>query len=127
MSSILEIEGIGRLEYLERILTVRLTEGLEITKDILETISREGVDLALGQTFCVLADLRNNISSTPEARKFGAENQYMKHHLAYAMLADSMPVVLLSNFFIRFNRPRITTRLFKKEEEAILWLKKFVV
>jgi hypothetical protein len=127
MSSILEIEGIGRLEYQDRILIVRLMEGLEITKPILETISREGINLAQGQLFCVLADLRNNISSTPEARKFGAENQYMKHHLAYAMLADSMPVVLLSNFFIRFNRPRITTRLFKKEEEAILWLKKFVV
>ncbi len=125
MTSRLELHGIGRLEFQDGILIVRLLDGLEITKDILETISREGVDLAKGQTFCVLADLRNNISSTPEARTFGAENHYMKHHLAYAMLADSTPVILLSNFFIRFNRPRITTRLFKKEEEALLWLKKF--
>jgi len=126
MNAELELKGIGRLEFQERILVVRLLEGLEITELILETINREGVQLAGGKSFCVLADLRLNISSTPEARRFGASNSYMQNHLAYAMLADSMPVVLLSNFFIRVNKPKIPTRLFKKEEEAIKWLRQYL-
>ena len=127
MSSVIEIDGIGKFEYQTRVLIVRLIEGLEITTPILETISQQGLKMAGKETFCVLADLRLNISSTPEARKFGANNPYMKHHLAYAMLADSTPVILLSNFFIRVNSPKIPTRLFKNEDEAIVWLRQYLV
>lgn len=126
METLLQISGIGSLDYQNRILTVRLIDGLEITAPILEKINATGVKLANGQNFCVLADLRLNISSTPEARKYGAKNDHMKNHLAYAMLADSMPVVILANFFIKVNRPKVPTRLFKKEEDALQWLKEFL-
>ncbi len=126
MTAEFEIKGVGRLEFKDGILIVRLQEGLEITAPILENINREGIKLANQTKFCVLADVRLNISSTPEARRFGADNIYMKHHLAYAMLADSTPVILLSNFFIRVNQPKIPTKLFKKEADALAWLEQFL-
>lgn len=117
----------GQLEYENRILSVRISEGLELTEQILETIFLEGDKLAEGSRFCVLADVRNNVSSSSEARKYGAKNEHTRNHIAYAMLADTTAVILLSNFFIKVNRPAIPTRLFKKEDEALTWLKGFLL
>lgn len=116
----------GQLEFEHGILSVRLTEGLEITEQILKTIFVEAENLAGDSKFCILADVRPNISSTAEARKFGAQNPFSKKHLAYAMLADTMAVIILSNFFIRVNKPKIPTRLFKTEEDAVKWLRTFL-
>lgn len=116
----------GDLKYEDRILTVTLLEGLEITEQILEKIFSEGTRLSQGTPFCILADVRANVSSTAGARKYGAKNPFSKNHIAYAMLADTTAVVILSNFFIKVNRPPVQTRLFKKEKEAISWLKGFL-
>lgn len=116
----------GQLEFENGILYVRISEGLELTEQIAEKILVEGEKLASDSKFCVLVDVRKNVSSTSEARKYSAKNPYIKNHLAYAMLADTMPVIILSNFFIKVNRPLIPTRLFKNEEEAVKWLQTFL-
>lgn len=116
----------GILQFKEGILYVRLIEDLEITADILEHIHAKGIILSGGKPYCILADVSLNNSSTPEARAYGSFNSFMKNHLAYAMVGNSTSVNLLANFFIKFNKPRVTTRLFKREEEAVLWLKGFL-
>jgi len=126
MKKTLSFPEFGQLEFENGILTVRLTEGLEITEQILKTIFIEEEKFVGDSKYCIIADLRHNISSTSEARKFGAKNSFSKNHLAYALLADTMAVIILANFFIRVNKPNIPTRLFKKEEDAIQWLQSFL-
>jgi len=43
-----------------------------------------------------------------------------------AILAgDSLASSIIGNFYIKFNNPSIPTKLFKTEDEALDWLKKY--
>ena len=126
MASPIHFPEFGDLKFEDRILTVTLREDLEITEQILEKIFSTGNRLSQGAPYCILADVRSNVSSTPNARKYGAKNPFSKNHIAYAMLADTTAVIILSKFFIKVNKPPVHTRLFKKEKEAIDWLKGFL-
>lgn len=126
MESRLELPDIGILEYHNRILTVRVKEGLEISESVLHRIFTEAAQLAGEDSYAFLADMRKLVSSSPSARHYGANNPFQKQHLAYALLAENLAEVLLSNFFIRVNRPAVPSRLFRDEQSAINWLQKFM-
>lgn len=116
----------GTLSMRDDILFVRLKEDLEITSEILEHIHQKGVELSGGKPYCILADISLTNGSTQEARAFGSDNPYIKYHLAYAMLGNRTGANIMANFFIKFNKPKVNTRLFKNEEEAVEWLKSFL-
>jgi hypothetical protein len=59
-----------------------------------------------------------------EAREFSASSEVGKKVLARAIVTKSLSSRLISNFFIRINRPSTPTRLFENEEDAIVWLNK---
>ncbi|MBL4593591.1 MAG: hypothetical protein JKX68_07230, partial [Flavobacteriales bacterium] len=43
--------------------------------------------------------------------------------IAMAILAGtSLPATIIGNFFIKFNKPAVPTKLFKSEEKALAWL-----
>lgn len=126
MDARLELPEIGILEYRRRILTVRVKEGLEISEKTLHTIFTEAAKLAGNESYAFLADMRKQVSSSPSARRYGAKNPFQKNHLAYALLAENLAEVMLSNFFIKVNRPAVPSRLFRDEESAINWLEKFL-
>jgi len=112
----------AELEYANRILKVRIKEGIELTVEILQAVLETGAELAQGQKFAILSDLRADVSSTAEARAYGAKNKFMSQHIAYALIANSTAGILLTNFFIRVNKPTVTSRLFKNEEDAFAWI-----
>ena len=122
MKQVITYPEFGQLEFENRILTVRLNDGLEITEHILETIYKEAELLAQGDSFCILADARKNVSVTISARRYAIKNEFLKNHLAYATISTAMSVVILVNFFLNINRPSVPSKLFKTEEEALEWL-----
>ncbi|WP_317899204.1 DUF7793 family protein [Aurantibacillus circumpalustris] len=126
MKQALHFKEFGQLEYENRILTVRITEGTEITEKTLELIFSEASKLAGNLTFCILADVRNLATAGSAARKYSANNSYSKQHLAYATLTDKISVILLANFFIKVNRPSVPSKLFKEEKGAMHWLQGFL-
>ncbi len=62
-----------------------------------------------------------------EARKFSGSEDVMRHCSAIAFLSKAAGEKLLANFFIKFMKPSKPTKFFNTEEEAINWLKGFVV
>lgn len=122
----IELSEVGLLEYQNRILTVRVNEGVEITEQLLEKIFRQAEQLAGGEKYVFLADMRKQVSSSVAGRKYGAKNPYQQQHLAYALLAENLAEVMLSNFFIRVNRPAVPSRWFRDEQSAWNWLNKFL-
>ena len=61
-----------------------------------------------------------------EARKYGAKKEVVDLSIALTILAGtSLPATIIGNFFIKFNRPSIPTKMFKKEENALKWLNSF--
>ncbi len=62
-----------------------------------------------------------------EARKFSASEEVMKYCSAIAFLSRTIGEKLMANFFIKIMNPGKPTKFFTKEEEAIAWLKNYIV
>lgn len=68
-------------------------------------------------------DFGGNLSSSPEARKIYADAPYINQwRIADAFLVRSLAVRIVANFFIKVTKPKVTTKLFTDESEAVKWL-----
>jgi hypothetical protein len=65
--------------------------------------------------------------ATKEAREYVAKAEMSRTILsAEAFVVQSASQRIIANFYLRINKPRIPTAFFKKEEDAVKWLKKFL-
>lgn len=70
-----------------------------------------------------LIDFGSSVGSTTEGRRVYAEEIYLtKYRIADAFLVNSLSMRLIANFFIKVTKPKIATRLFTSEIEAVKWL-----
>jgi hypothetical protein len=60
-----------------------------------------------------------------EARKKAASDEMIQHNIALALIAKSLPLRIISNFYINVDKPNVPTKMFNSEKEAIAWLKGF--
>lgn len=111
------------LEYKDDIFFVDYNEGTEITKEILRNMLQNMLDLSKGIPFAVYSDITKNISSTAEARIYGAKNEFTNYIIASAVVTNNLAVKIMVNFFISFNKPEKPVRLFKNKMDAVHWLK----
>lgn len=73
----------------------------------------------------VLADIRKVWQVSKEARKKASNIEFKQLSIATAILTDSLPSKLLANFYIKFNRPSVPTKMFTSKKLAIQWLTNF--
>jgi hypothetical protein len=76
-----------------------------------------------GAPLPLLMDIREGRSITREARAYLAGEEAQAVVQAGALLVSSGVSSVIGNFFIRLARPRVPTRLFTDEGEAIAWLR----
>ncbi len=70
-----------------------------------------------------VVDFGGNLSSSSEARDIYAQSEYiLKYRVADAFLVRSLPVRLIANFFIKVTKPKVNTKLFTDETQAVNWL-----
>jgi hypothetical protein len=81
--------------------------------------------VAKGKRHLVLLDVRGFVIGTKDARTFCASQTPVPYRIAVATLVNSLAVQLRCNAFIKFNKPKIPTRIFSEEQEAINWLREF--
>lgn len=76
-----------------------------------------------GSALCAnLVDIRDMLFVDSKARAYGAE-QYRPHVAGQAILVESRISSSFANLFLKFSQPKLPTRLFTNENEAITWLK----
>ncbi|MGB0882175.1 MAG: hypothetical protein ACPGSO_04430 [Vicingaceae bacterium] len=84
------------------------------------------IKLQGGEKVLAFVDVRKVWSYSEEARALVGGNEFKDITLAMAVVVGySLPVKIIANFFMRFNKPNYPTKLFKKEENAIKWLKNY--
>lgn len=91
----------------------------------LETVKEMTVvgDQWNGTELCAnLIDIRDVFFIDSKARSYGAE-QYRSHVAGQALLIESKISSYFANIFLKFSNPKVPTKLFTKEDEAINWLK----
>lgn len=93
-----------------------------IDLDTLEKMTEVG-DSWNGSELCAnLIDLRDVFFIDSRARAHGAA-QFRPHVAGQAILIESKISSYFANLFLKFSKPKVPTKLFTVEQDAILWLK----
>ena len=115
-------EYFGTLVFKKSTLYIKFLPEFEVTQKEVELIHQKGLEHYQERLYAIIVDFSNNASSTPEARSFGAANKYIQQHIAYGIVAKSLAEKLLVNFFIKFNKPKVSCRLFNCMKSSENWI-----
>ena len=111
---------------LTRILKVKIIGNSEIgLADALQNYEATK-KLTKEDRFLVLVDGRVPLSVSREARAYSAQARNNEGRIAEAFIVTSTANKLLANFYINVNKPKIPTRCFSNEEDAVQWLEGFL-
>ncbi|MGE4288295.1 MAG: hypothetical protein AB7E36_06370 [Salinivirgaceae bacterium] len=76
-----------------------------------------------GTRLCAnLVDMRDLFFIDSRTREYAAA-QYRPHVAGQAILIESRLSSYFANLFLKFSKPKVPTKLFTKEAEALTWLK----
>ncbi len=119
---------LAKLEYDSEtnILTYRVKQGITVDVPEMNEMLRYVEEFMGAKRHLAVIDFGGNLLSTTEARALYAESGYIqKYRIADAFLVRSFAVRLVANFFINVTKPKVPTKLFGDEKQAILWLSNF--
>jgi hypothetical protein len=75
-----------------------------------------------GDRLCAnLIDIRNMLFIDSKTRAYAAA-QYRPHVAGTAIIVDSKVSSYFANLYLKFSQPKVPTRLFTHEEDALKWL-----
>ena len=127
MNTIEKIEtSIAHFYIEDDIVFMRSKKDADITlKATIESVNARR-KLQNGKKMLMLVDTRDIWQVSSESRAYSTKKRVEDLTIAMALLPGSnMTTILIANFFIKFNKPNIPTKLFKTEEKAIEWLNSF--
>ncbi len=110
------------LSYENDILLVKMKAGVNLGKVEMEELLKLAVEFTTPNKYFAIVDTTSPYDSTPDSRSFYAESDYSKHRYADAFIVNSLPMRLLVNFFISFNKPKIPSKMFNNEKNANEWI-----
>lgn len=115
----------GKIELTKRddkIYVYKTVKNSSIDLETIKAMTKAG-DEWNGTELCAnLIDIREVLFIDSKARAYGAE-QYRKHVAGQALLIGSKFSTYFANLFLKFSKPKVPTKLFTNEDEAIKWLK----
>ncbi|MBK9285685.1 MAG: STAS/SEC14 domain-containing protein [Sphingobacteriaceae bacterium] len=111
------------LEYADHILYVRIKEGAELTIESMKEQYEAQYELVKNDKYSVLIDGKNNVIVPIEARAFMAEHNPPNRKATAIVSNKNLATLILANFYIKVNKPKVSTKLFQDELKAKHWLK----
>jgi hypothetical protein len=113
------------LEIEESILIGTYKKGLRITLPIAKSIVESRLKFTNNEEMPALVYNQGVVSMDKLARDFLSSIDGVKGLKAGAIILDSPFTSLLSNFFIKVNKPKIPARTFTSKAAALKWLEQF--
>lgn len=114
--------SVAFLSFEDDILLVKMKEGINLDQAEMEHLLKQAVEFTSPNKYFAIIDTTAPYDSTPESRSFYAESEYSNYRYADAFIVNSLPMRLLVNFFITFNKPKIPSKMFNNEESALNWI-----
>lgn len=108
------------------IMYVQLKADMEIGLEEAQAVFELSLEVGEGIAFPNLIRLNKLLIPTKEAREFVASEERAVRAKAEAFILNSLPQRIVGNFYLRFNKPPVPSKLFTSEEEALAWLRTFV-
>lgn len=110
------------LTFEDEVLFVKMKEGVNLGQVEMEELLKQAVEFTAPNKYFAVVDTTASYDTTLEARNFYAESEYSKYRYADAFIVNSLPMRLLVNFFIAFNKPKIPSKMFNNKESALNWI-----
>ncbi len=90
-------------------------------KDITESLELS-VQYLPDAKFFVLFEGEENSEVSIDARRVAASEEYAKHTAALALFSEKFHFSIISNLFLKVNRPKVPTKFFDNRNAALEWL-----
>jgi hypothetical protein len=105
---------------------IRVYENSDVDLQDIRAIHEAKAKFAAGKNHTVIfcTPMMGNI--TRAAREFSASVECNENAIGKAIVAKSVAMLLIGNFFVKFHKPPAPTRVFNCEVEANKWLKELV-
>lgn len=113
---------IAHLKFDDDVLYVVIKENVDLGIKELEELLGFANNLTNFQKRYTIVDTRTIFNSSHDISNFYAKSDNNKYRYADAFIVNSLAMRLLVNFYIRFHKPKIPTRLFNDEQSAINWI-----
>lgn len=104
------------------ILRVVFKDNLVMDVSVQEKLFELYLEICDGEKYGFLFEAMDNVTITKEARDNSKKLEKRAPSLGTAVIANSLPYKLIANFYMKFNKPKIPFKVFRKQEEAIDWL-----
>lgn len=83
-------------------------------------------EIGNGKRFPTITMAGKYTTVTKEAREFMATKEAVQFSIVEAYVIQSLAQKILANFYLKFNKPPVKTKIFTDKTKAILWLRTFV-
>ena len=104
-------------------LSVKEHRTLEV-KDI-KKIRQESFLLAGRKKYALITKGTISSSVSKDAREFMAkQDPFDSYRKSIALIIIFLPEKIVANFYLKVNRPKTPTKIFRNKKEAIIWSKK---
>ncbi len=117
--------SIAHLETDGKILFVIFKEETDMHLENVDEIINARVKMQEGKKMLVFADVRKVWQVSKEARVKAANPEFLNLSIATAIFTESLSSKILANFYIKFNKPPVPTKMFNSKEKAMEWLDTF--
>ena len=117
-SSTVVLRDDGLIQYSVKPITLKI----EDAKEIVDAIGKLGKQ----KLYPVLMSTVHDTSVNSEARFYAATKEANIYTIALGVVVQNLAQTIIGNTYIKINKPIKPTKLFTKEEDAIIWLKTFL-
>jgi hypothetical protein len=104
------------------IIIIRLKENAEIGIPQVDEISDLIIQFSNDTPCFILVVPGLGSHSDQESREYAAKFRSKRKIVAEAIVVQNLPIRILANFYIKFNKPKQQVRLFGSEEDGMNWL-----
>lgn len=126
MKDNIKIETSIGTHYIENdVLYIIFKDGVDVDLEGILESKQARIDLQKGKPMKVLVDMCGLFHISKEAREVAAEDQHTDMSIAMALVSNSLGTRMISNFFIKINKPKTPTKMFTNKDKALLWLNEF--
>lgn len=111
----------------KNIIRFRLYDDIDIEKKDAEEAIQAINTLSKGKKYYLLTETGDNFTATAEARNYMANNIGSTNSVANAIYLKSLPIRLIINVYVKFDKPVVPTKVFNSEQAALQWLNELIV
>lgn len=90
--------------------------------DAVKDSKRVNMELTKGNPYAYLATMGEFSQVTSEAKKLLSSKGITENTVAKALLIQSLSDRIMANFYLKLNKPYVTTKIFTDKLKAIVWL-----